>query len=206
MICCFSTQKNMEKKPFATTKTSTSSYNEFDILEEEIQDIRMIFYGYIDILMLLKFIAILIILWESLGFYLAKQEFVMYGFIVLSISSFLLFCAIITAIQEENKNYILTIMILFYFKILLLILYLGIVLVTVYTDEFIPHFHKYFIQDSVNVIGILMVIIFFTTIQILLTTKAYRYFILRDELYTIPSVKVHQIRPELAHVLTKNKF
>ncbi|CEF64222.1 Hypothetical protein SRAE_1000247700 [Strongyloides ratti] len=207
MFFCFKNQKSIEKKPFATVRVSTSSSNtDADIIEEQIRNIRMVFFKHVDILMLLKFIAIIIIFCESLGVYLANEEFVMYTFIVFSVFSLLLLCAIITAIQEENQKYIFTIMIWFYFKILLMISFLGIVVLSVFPNDLIPYVHQFFTRDSTYIIIISMIVIFFIIIQILLTIKVYKYFGLRDELYTIPSVKVHHIRPELAHVLMKNKY
>uniref|UniRef100_A0A0K0EHW9 Transmembrane protein n=1 Tax=Strongyloides stercoralis TaxID=6248 RepID=A0A0K0EHW9_STRER len=206
MFFCFKNQKNIEKKPFAKIRVSTSSYNDVDIVEKQIENMKMTFFGNINILILLKFIALLIISCECLTVFLINEEFVMYAFVVFSISSLLFFCAIITAIQEENQKYIFTIMIMFYFKIILMILFIGIVVLSFYNSELIPYIHQYIIQDLIYSMIISTTVIFLTIIQIFLAMKVHKYFELRDELYTIPSVKVHHIRPEIAHVLTKNKY
>uniref|UniRef100_A0A0N4ZST6 Transmembrane protein n=1 Tax=Parastrongyloides trichosuri TaxID=131310 RepID=A0A0N4ZST6_PARTI len=206
MFCCTNNNKILEKKPFATARSSCSSYSDLDDIEAEVKNIKMYCSGKIDSLILLRFIALFIIIVECLGLYFSKHQYTFYVFAGLSLLSFIFFCTIFTAIQEENRQLIQIIIILFFCKIFLMTTYIIVITLIVYTDYFIPYVPHYFSKDSAIIIEISIFIIILTIIQIILAKRAYKYFKLRDELYTIPSVKVHQIRPELAHVLTRNKY
>uniref|UniRef100_A0AC35TL27 DUF2254 domain-containing protein n=1 Tax=Rhabditophanes sp. KR3021 TaxID=114890 RepID=A0AC35TL27_9BILA len=72
---------------------------------------------------------------------------------------------------------------------------------TIPQDTFKPHLKNWLSQDSVIVTIISTVVICLTIIQMFLSTKAFRYFELRDEIYTIPTFKVDRIRPEFGHVI-----